>query len=580
MCYQITERYVACHCVYYIHAINPCPSFDRHQPGQGIDKRTIFVGHACSSHSASYGFVDSAKEKEDADGGHVSDDDDGASIFSQVSAPSTNLTFPDDVKQEASDILFQELLNEFSLRHLWPQIVRISQHKDGAIKTIARYLSRFSRDLRAHATSRLNKNAARFVGMSRQTVASRIVECHISELTPTNKRASVIETKGLPLDGYVEEIEETEDLDTDEKNIIYDNIQQFIFEGAPFESLLSALRLFASTNTESSSELSYSIRKSFNYLVSKHWKHHKRCGHKGYDDYLENRTGAIEELQTLLNDYEEMNLELVDNTGPTSVKTTMANLSSIIKSSFPVSFLKKTSGKLPTFNQRQRFDEACNMSSAIEVSAVDPKHRFLIVCAPFKKLVSKAHQPDICKIHSDRDFFNALRYTYFNSRRAVRWRWLRRVSSIDFVKFEIFLSEIVNIQQCPSLPGSEARIEYDFEQCDTSPPIGPNLLSHLFENPDHAEVLPVLFNRIPKKLGKKLCACPRKGSSVGWGIRFIEGLDPFAVFLCGCAGFLVSLCVSLIYTLVMDDIQGGFAIGAHMLAFFLFCGGCLQSALP
>lgn len=275
MCYQITERYAACHCVYYIHAINPCPSFDRHQPGQGIDKRTIFVGHACSSHSASYGFVDSAKEKEDADGGHVSDDDDGASIFSQVSAPSTNLTFPDDVKQEASDILFQELLNEFSLRHLWPQIVRISQHKDGAIKTIARYLSRFSRDLRAHATSRLNKNAARFVGMSRQTVASRIVECHMSELTPTNKRASVIETKGLPLDGYVEEIEETEDLDTDEKNIIYDNIQQFIFEGAPFESLLSALRLFASTNTESSSELSYSIRKSFNYLVSKHWKHHK-----------------------------------------------------------------------------------------------------------------------------------------------------------------------------------------------------------------------------------------------------------------------------------------------------------------
>lgn len=129
-----------------------------------------------------------------------------------------------------------------------------------------------------------------------------------------------------------------------------------------------------------------------------------------------------------------MNLELVDNTGPTSVKTTMANLSSIIKSSFPVSFLEKTSGKLPTFNQRQRFDEACNMSSAIEVSAVDPKHRFLIVCAPFKKLVSKAHQPDICKIHSDRDFFNALRYTYFNSRRAARWRWLRRVSSIDFVK--------------------------------------------------------------------------------------------------------------------------------------------------
>ncbi|QPC67963.1 hypothetical protein HYE67_010194 [Fusarium culmorum] len=275
MCYQITERYAACHCVYYIHAINPCPSFDRHQPGQGIDKRTIFVGHACSSHSSSYGFIDSPEKKEDADGGHVSDDDDGASIFTQFSAPSTNLTFPDDVKQEASDMLFQELLNEFSLRHLWPQIVRISQHKDGAIKTIVRYLSRFSRDLRAHAISRLNKDAAGFVGMSRQTVASRIVECHMSELSTIDDWASLIPNKWLSLDSYTEEIEETEDLDTDEKNIIYDNIQQFIFEGAPFESLLSALRLFASTSTESSSELSYSIRQSFNYLVSKHWKRHK-----------------------------------------------------------------------------------------------------------------------------------------------------------------------------------------------------------------------------------------------------------------------------------------------------------------
>ena len=148
----------------------------------------------------------------------------------------------------------------------------------------------------------------------------------------------------------------------------------------------------------------------------------------------------------------------------------------------------------------------------------------------------------------------------------------------NWLKFEMFLSEIVNVQQCPSLPESQARIDYDFEQCDTEPPIGPNLLSHLFENPDHAEVLPVLFNRIPKKLRNRLCACPKKGSSVGWGIRFVEGLDPLAVFLCGCVGFVVSLVVSLVYTLVMDDIQGGFAIGAHMLAFFLFCGGCLHSA--
>jgi len=136
------------------------------------------VGYACSSHCPS--------NAPDEGTGIVEDDisdDDGASIFSDISAPSTNLTFPDDTKQEAADRLFHELLNEFSLRHLWPQIVKISHNKDQAVRTIARYLSRFSRDLRAFATSRLNKNAARFVGASRLTVADRIVECHINELS-------------------------------------------------------------------------------------------------------------------------------------------------------------------------------------------------------------------------------------------------------------------------------------------------------------------------------------------------------------------------------------------------------------
>ncbi|GKU07507.1 unnamed protein product [Fusarium langsethiae] len=444
MCYQLTELYSSCHCTYYTHAIDRCASFDR--PGHGVQKRTILVGYACSSHS-----IYTTGKSEEADGRHSSDDEDGASVFSQASAPSTNLTFPDDTKQEASDMLFQELLNEFSLRHLWPQIVRISQHQDEAPKTIARYLCRFSRDLRAHATTRLHKDAAKFVRISRQTVADRIVKCHISELTSIDEWASLATTKELPLEVVIEENEEIEDLESDEKNIIYENVQQFIFEGAPFTSLVSSLRIFASTNTESSFELSYNTRQYFNYLISKHCKrpatHHRtrvswscRCGHKGYDDYLERRAGAAEELRILLKDYEEMNIELVDSTGSTSAKTSMANFISIIKAAFPISYLKKTSGKLPIFNQRKRFDEACQTSSATVTSAVDPKHRFLLVCAPFEKQVSKAHQPDICKIHSDRDFFHALRYNYSDSRGAFRWRWLRRVSSIDFVKVWNFTS--------------------------------------------------------------------------------------------------------------------------------------------
>jgi len=130
MCYQITEQYSACRCVYYIHPINRCADFDR--PGHETEKRTILVGYACSSHGPKY----TGDIVED----HGSNDDDTASIFSDISASSTNLTFPDDEKEEAAERLFRELLNEFSLRHLWPQIVRISHGKNEAVRTISRYL--------------------------------------------------------------------------------------------------------------------------------------------------------------------------------------------------------------------------------------------------------------------------------------------------------------------------------------------------------------------------------------------------------------------------------------------------------
>jgi hypothetical protein len=72
-----------------------------------------------------------------------------------------------------------------------------------------------------------------------------------------------------PLDGIIEG-EKKEDLDTDEKNIAYENVQQYIFEGAPFQSFILALRLFASSNTKSTHELSHDTRQFFNHLIQKH----------------------------------------------------------------------------------------------------------------------------------------------------------------------------------------------------------------------------------------------------------------------------------------------------------------------
>lgn len=49
MCIKIIERYAACHCIYYEHAIDPCPAYGRR--GHGIRTKEVSVGYKCSRHS-------------------------------------------------------------------------------------------------------------------------------------------------------------------------------------------------------------------------------------------------------------------------------------------------------------------------------------------------------------------------------------------------------------------------------------------------------------------------------------------------------------------------------------------------
>ncbi|KAI2466678.1 hypothetical protein F4781DRAFT_346269 [Annulohypoxylon bovei var. microspora] len=55
MCYQLIERYSACHCLYYQHAVDRCAAYG--QSGHGVTTRTILVGYACQKHaqSSTYG---------------------------------------------------------------------------------------------------------------------------------------------------------------------------------------------------------------------------------------------------------------------------------------------------------------------------------------------------------------------------------------------------------------------------------------------------------------------------------------------------------------------------------------------
>jgi hypothetical protein len=188
--------------------------------------------------------------------------------------------------QEAAERLFRELLNESSLRHLWPQIVRVSHEKHRAVGIISRYLSRFSSDLKTRAKNALEKDAAKFVLESRLTVAERIVESNINELRFQTEWACIgpdddfedlftwtLKPNNEGIRFTVSELLEwIEDLDRLERDIVYEHVQQFILEGAPFQSFVSAVKLFVSKDSDTAAKITTSIRQSFNYVALRNWR--------------------------------------------------------------------------------------------------------------------------------------------------------------------------------------------------------------------------------------------------------------------------------------------------------------------
>lgn len=47
MCIKVVERYAVCRCLYYTHAVDPCPAFGRHE----VKLKEVLVGYTCSRHS-------------------------------------------------------------------------------------------------------------------------------------------------------------------------------------------------------------------------------------------------------------------------------------------------------------------------------------------------------------------------------------------------------------------------------------------------------------------------------------------------------------------------------------------------
>ncbi len=151
----------------------------------------------------------------------------------------------------------------------------------------------------------------------------------------------------------------------------------------------------------------------------------------------------------------------------------------------------------------------------------------------------------------------------------------------QILQFEMYKNHLADVRAVPSVPPEELQRDWEYHPMPPMfmPPVGPNVLMHLYKHPDHADTSLLLFRRMPKKRRGRLRACALRGSEVGWGIQFVEGLNWHKFFLFCLLGFMLCLAIALAWAVPRKDVQGGFTIAAFLLAFFVFSGGALQSGL-
>lgn len=128
------------------------------------------------------------------------------------------------------------------------------------------------------------------------------------------------------------------------------------------------------------------------------------------------------------------------------------------------------------------------------------------------------------------------------------------------------------------MPPEDKRNEYLFEPCDLEPPVGENLMMHLFNHPEDADERPITFLRVPKKRNGMLAICPEVGWSVGWGIHVVEDWAATKLWILAISVFLLgSLAFGVCWAVFQHDTQGAFGVASYMVALASLVMGTLQA---
>ncbi|KAH6865714.1 hypothetical protein BKA58DRAFT_461671 [Alternaria rosae] len=138
--------------------------------------------------------------------------------------------------------------------------------------------------------------------------------------------------------------------------------------------------------------------------------------------------------------------------------------------------------------------------------------------------------------------------------------------------FRLYHHQLVDIHEINDIPPEDQNHEYEYSPmpADNVPPIGPNLLMHFFLHPEESPSSAVLLPSIPKRKDNILEPCPVRGSSIGWGLDVVTGVDELKLFGLALLGTLASIIFGLVWSVIKHDIQGAFAVAGFLFAILTF----------
>ena len=305
----------------------------------------------------------------------------------------------------------------------------------------------------------------------------------------------------------------------------------------------------------------------------------QRCGQRLYDDFQELFPNAVQDLEQRLN--------LSSNSSPQDRNGHNANRPGFINSVADsllglLSYFRKSQrggSRPPSLHMYETNDSSQGPTNPASTNLED---LFLLLCIPHRKYATKLVQMNVCKLQSDREFFTNLKTQYQKMRgHFISVLSLRKLTLIQFVKFELYKNELVDIRKTNDIPPKDMNRYYSYNPKPPNflPPVGENHMMHLYECPEDADEMNVCLDRIPKKIHERLTVCSRRHTGLGWGVHLAEGFDWHKFWIFAFVGYTICITFGVCWSKLKHDVQGGFGVSACLMFGLTFATGIVQTAL-